>query len=275
MTDIRATKANFEAVSEPTPLFRATKASLLALVNFPTEFIDATFARFVPVVGQDIGFEATKANFVVVCKGRTAHPNIVTWTFILHAHEYYVIQTPHETLLYDFHAERWYNWGSGNDKIWNVQVGQNWNANLGALLASDQVSNVLAGDGTTSALYFLDPMLSEDYSSLGVEGKPFQRVVTGQLVTRKINDVQSLPCVDVMSSEGDTVTASNLSVELTYSDDRGHTYNSAGSLDVVLGQYSAALQWRSLGSFRAPGRLLRLTDFGGLRRIDDWTTPDG
>lgn len=275
--EVDSTKAGIVASALPVPDFYTTKAGLISIINFPTEFELATMAGIVPVTLTIQPIKVTKASVVAVVRGRNTHPNIVSWTFSLDGHEFYVLQMQQETLLYDFHAERWYCWGSGETPLWNVQVGQNWNANIGLIMSEigggERTSNILVGDGTTSMLYFLDPELSEDYSSAGEPGKKFLRVVTGQLVARGTAYVK-LPYVDVQSSEGDTVTASDLSVELLISDDQGHSYWSAGEKTVVLGQYAISLNWRSLGSYKSPGRLLKLVDHGAIVRIDDWTTPD-
>lgn len=271
------TKAGFVVADIAEINLKASKAGFVGIVNFPTEFELASKAGMVPVTLTYQTILTSKASVVAVVRGRTTHPNIVSWTFSLDGHEFYVLQMQQETLLYDFHAERWYCWGSGETPLWNVQVGQNWNANVGLIISEigggERTSNIVVGDGTTSMLYFLDPELSEDYSSAGEPGKKFLRVITGQLVARGTAYVK-LPYVDVQSSEGDTVTASDLSVELMVSDDQGHSYWSAGEKTVVLGQYAISLNWRSLGSYKSPGRLLKLVDHGAIVRVDDWTTPD-
>lgn len=204
---------------------------------------------------------------------------MLTWTFTLDDHDFLVIQLLEMTLVYDFLVEKWYTWGSGIAADgWQAARGQNWNANLGGImpdLGGYAQSNVVCGDGETGALYFLDPELAEDYSSEGDPGQPFNRTITGQISMRG-NDYVSCPGVEVTSSAGES--AGGLvdgSVELTISDDKGHSFWSAGSLTPNVSDYDFVLSWGSLGSFTGPGRLFRITDYGALARVDGLDIPDG
>jgi len=205
--------------------------------------------------------------------------HILTWTFTLDDHDFLVIQLQESTLVYDFLVAKWYVWGSGlADAVWQAARGQNWNANLGALmpdLGGYAQSNVVCGDGETGALYFLDPELAEDYSSLGVPAQPFRRVITGQIAMRG-NDYVSCPSVEVTSSAGEAESGLvDSSVLLTISDDKGHSFWSAGSRTPGVSEYDFVLSWGSLGSFTGPGRLFRITDYGALSRVDGLDMPDG
>lgn len=261
----------------PTPFVDATKLAFTAVASSTAAFVDATKFAITSVITASPLVRVTKFGYTAVVLGHNAHPNISPWTCEIDGHELVIWQLQDETIVYDFLTERWYVWGSGESPLWNPQTGQNWNANIGNLIAGlggERVSNVLCGDGSTSALYFLDPELDEDYSPLGVANVPFTRIITGQLIQRGKN-YKPLYGVQVQASDGFTVEASNLTVTLQYSDDQGVTYNSFGDRTVVLGSFAPVLDWNSLGSYRAPGRLLRLVDYGALRRVDDWTTPDG
>lgn len=260
-----------------TPEIDANKLASLVVFNFPTAFIQANKAVSLPVYRKAPEMRINKAAALVVCRGVLARPAVSPWTFTLDGHEYLVINTYNETLIYDFHAEHWYVWGSGDKPLWNPQIGQNWNANLGTIMAGLgglDTTNIVCGDGTTSALYFLDTGLDEDFSSLGDPAKPYARIITGQLVSRS-NNYTTLNGVEITASDGRTVVASDMDVTLQYSDNTGVTYDTFGNRTVIVGDFSPVLQWQSLGSFRQPGRLLRLTDYGALRRVDDWTTTDG
>lgn len=204
---------------------------------------------------------------------------VLTWAFTLDDHDFLVIQLSETTLVYDFLVQKWYSWGSGiSTDGWQAVKGQNWNANLGTIMDSlggYAQSNVICGDGETGALYFLDPELAEDYSSLGVAGQPFSRVITGQIAMRGTEFV-SCPAVDVTSSAGQSVDSLvDGTVTLTLSDDKGHSFFDAGSLTPPVGEYDFVLSWGSLGSFSGPGRLFRLTDYGVLSRVDGLDMPDG
>ena len=204
---------------------------------------------------------------------------VLTWTFTLDDHDFLVISLLDSTLVYDFHSNEWYTWGSGlEDEKWQAALGTNWGTNLGALmpgLGGNTQSNVVCGDGANGALYFLDPVLNEDDSSLGVPGQAFSRTITGQLVLRG-HDYVPCPGVELTGSTGETTGAlADGTVTLDISDDRGHTYVNAGTLTPTPGVYDVQLAWRSLGSFTGPGRLFRVTDYGALNRIDGLDVPDG
>ena len=203
---------------------------------------------------------------------------ILTWAFTLDDHDFLVIQLSSETLVYDFFSEKWYTWGSGIEADgWRAVRGQNWNANLGAImpgLGGAGQSNVVCGDEETGALYFLDPGLAEDDLFDGTPGQQFSRVITGQLALRGHSYV-SCPAVELTGSGGDAAgSIADSTVSLTISDDKGHSYWSAGSLLVDSGVYDVTLAWRSLGSFTGPGRLFRVTDYGALTRVDGLDIPD-
>ena len=77
--------------------------------------------------------------------------------------------------------------------------------------------------------------------------------------------------VQLLGSLGQTDGISDLEVELLYSDDRGDSYVSAGAITTQDDNYDIRASWRSLGSFRSPGRLFRIEDDGALKRIDSLT----
>jgi hypothetical protein len=75
--------------------------------------------------------------------------------------------------------------------------------------------------------------------------------------------------VKLAGSVGEGTFTTDLgNVYLSYSDDGGHTYNSAGACLADMGDYGTRLTWRSIGSVRYPGRLFKITDTGALARLD-------
>lgn len=275
---ILTTKATALAVARfSTPGILATKSLAYAVINFPTPKITATKAVALPVIRKTPPMTVTKAFALVVCKGRTSHPEISPWTFTFDGHTFLVIQTYNDTLVYDFMTSEWASWGGGDTGSWRARLGQNWIANLGAIsspLGGIDQTNIICGDDTTDSLYFLDPELVEDDSFDGTPGKKFMRVLTGQIAMRG-HDYQDVPAVDLAGSNGELPVGADLDVELLVSDDRGHNYWSAGINTVVPGVYDVTLSWRSLGSFTGPGRLFRFTDRGAIYRIDGLDIPDG
>jgi hypothetical protein len=267
---ITAVKAGSAAVAGESVDVLVNKAGSLALVQYPAQEIRASFAGTQSSVQHDIQIQVNKASAQVVCKGRTEFPYLLAWTFTLDGHDFYVLQLQTETLVYDFHSGMWFTWGTGSSNLWRGQIGIDWNANLGIILATlggKRVSSVLTGDYQNGALYFLDPELPEDDSSDGEEQVPFSRTVYGEIVHRG-RDYVPVAAVEVTASIGEVTNAGSTAVNLYYSDDRGHTFIDAGTIDVTVGNYDTRLDWRSLGHLKAPGRLFKLVDEGALVRID-------
>jgi hypothetical protein len=252
------------------------QARVFAIVNYPAESISATQARILAPSRRDSqAMQLTQARVLAVVRGRTSDPRVRSWTFTLDGHDYYVLRCGNQlTLIYDTHSEAWYNWGSGVSAIWRAYQGANWIG--GSKHANLYGSNIVVGDDTTGALYFLNPEADTDDDP--VDGsdttRTFERVAQGQVLTK---GYASQPCyrVELLGSIGALTDTTLTAVTLDYSDDRGANYVSAGTVDVDSGEYNARIDWRSLGSISAPGRLFRVTDYGALRRIDSLDMDDG
>lgn len=204
-----------------------------------------------------------------------SQPYIRAWGFTLDGHDYYVLNLPLETLVYDFHSGQWFNWGSESFRVWAALEGVNWYGNIGRLLSqygntavTQSLSSVLVGDNSNGSLYFLDPTLPWDSDRTGdATYNEFERYVYGQIQLRGW-DWQPCDSFQVSGSVGDDNPTSSATVQLEYSDDGGHTFIDAGTVTITEGQYNMRVEWPSLGSFQKPGRLFRITDFGALQRID-------
>lgn len=211
--------------------------------------------------------QAAQLSAHVVAKGKTQSPFSAAWSFTLDGHEYYVLQLPTQiTLVLDLATNKWYVWGNGQTDQWRARYGLNWTqANT---LSYQHGSDIVVGDDSTGTLYFLDPDYPVDdaaYNTYPVE--PFQRVVYGQTPIRGFD---AIPCfgVTISGSLGYVDDPTLTTIYLATSDDQGNTFQDHYSQDMVLGQYNQRLYWGSLGSMIAPGRLYKITDYGGLHRID-------
>jgi Neuraminidase (sialidase) len=72
--------------------------------------------------------------------------------------------------------------------------------------------------------------------------------------------------VILTASVGDD-SATDQSISLAFSDDNGVTWSQ--EFEIPLTDVSTqTLQWPALGSFAAPGRVFRITDYSGPIRID-------
>lgn len=245
-----------------------TQAFALAAANFPAEQVQATQAFAMPAVAAGNVVQVTQAFAIVAARGRVADPRVRAWTFTLDGHDFYVLRCGDiETLVYDVFAEQWYVWGSGETDVWRAITGKNWLG--GRAFANAYGSNVLVGDDSIGALYFLDPTgATDDDANDGAETpRPFTREITGQIATRSIDDI---PCygVQLIGSIGEGVPDGLTAITLYTSDDQGHTYDEHDTIDIELDEYDARAEWWSLGSFTAPGRLFKIKDTGALYRID-------
>lgn len=263
-----ASQIDVVAVGESAPDAKVSQFDALTVYNIPSESADVSQLGVNIVAESAPDAWVSQFDVIVVMSGRTANPNVIAWTYSMDDHDYYILKLGEtETLVYDFYSEQWSVWGSDDANLWAVSTGKNWLG--GRRWAETYGSNVLVGDYDTGALYFLDPYGSTDDDPVDGETTPhlFTREITGQVATRSIGVV---PChgVQLMGAIGETLESSLASVTLSTSDDQGHTYDDHGTLTVDVGDYNARVEWRSLGSFVAPGRLFKVRDYGALHRID-------
>jgi len=266
--EIRGVQGSVTAVGgfSETPTERVWSFSASAVVNYPSDSLDTQTLGISAVYRQAAQLEATSLSITAVTRGRVKAPWALAWTFTLDGHDYYVINLYDETLVYDLSQGQWYSWADASEKIWHLRYGLNWVQT--SELAFTQGSNIICGDDTTGALFFLDPDKVTDDSSLGNGLEhPFERVVYGQM---PIRGNAAVPCygVQVYGSLGEVQEPTLTAIDLEFSDDQGNTFVNCGTIDMDAGDYNQRLYWRSLGHMRQPGRLFKLTDFGGLRRLD-------
>ncbi|QDP50604.1 MAG: putative packaged DNA stabilization protein [Prokaryotic dsDNA virus sp.] len=269
--EIRSSQGRVITVTDAvsTAEVEVTQARTLGVANIPAEHIESTQARLVvPYNKKPEEIQVTQARTLAVVKGRVSDPRVRAWTFTIDGHDFYVLRLGNdETLVYDVYSEQWYVWGSSDTPLWRAYNGTNW---LGADgQAALFGSNILVGDDGNGALYFLDPDSDTDDDALdGADvQRSFKRVIQGQVTHRGYNSRRMYDVV-LEGSIGDATNEDLVTVNLSFSDDRGNTYNDAGDVTLTQGDYNTRANWRSLGSLTSPGRLLRVTDYGALRRID-------
>ena len=177
------------------------------------------------------------------------------WGFTMDGHRFYVLHLGEQgSFVYDFTSGQWAEWKTlGFTTGWNAYVGMNWGSE----------DRIIAGDRQNPTVWEINPdtFVDEDF-------KPIDRTVTA-IIPQSGFGWKTLNSVQVYASVGDPsdVTAS---IELTYSDDQGVTYEAPGDSLVVVnaGENTQQLDWMSLGSFQSPGRIIRITDRSGVARID-------
>lgn len=243
------------------------------IINFPSDAARSTQMRGAPVFRQIAQVRASQLRFMVVAAGRATTPLVRDWTYTLDGHDFYILQTRLETIVFDLTTQRSFVWGTGNSALWRAHAGLIWERPLFDAFAA---SNIVAGDDTLGVLYLLNPNASVDDNpddSRADNPIPYQRIVYGQIAVR---GRYSVPCygVEVYGSIGAIDNNNLTSVSLSTSDDRGNTFNQQGVVNVSRDVFDQRVEWLSIGQMQAPGRLFRVEDFGALARIDDFRTPD-
>ncbi len=279
-------KATLQVTSVPQPDVETSQFFVTAVANIPSAalelsgmFVTAlTSAPAAETLNSDLfvtaltgtapKVETSQLFITMIACGRTDDPQVRVWTFTLDGHDFYVIRLgTAETLVYDLYADQWYVWASGTGNIWNVYTGINWQG--GSIFAQSFGTNIIVGSDANGSLFFLDPDNSYDDDTVEGAARPreFQRELTGQVATRSID---LIPCfgVQLMGSVGEMEESGLTAVTLLTSDDQGNTYDSQGTLEIANQDFDARVDWRSLGSFGAPGRLFKIQDTGVLHRID-------
>lgn len=239
-----------------------------AITQIPAENVFVTQAVDRALVVQTPDVKVSQAVVRVLVRGRVQDPTVRAWFFPLDGHDYYVLRLGNiETLVYDTVTNEWAIYGSNDEDLWSVYTGGSWYA--GRRLGAGAGTNIVAGSDSNGSLYFLNP--NKDTDDDAVQGadlqRPFTRELTAQYVTTAGYDFT--PCYGVQlfgsvgNAEGD--------ITLSYSDDRGASYVEAGTITTAAGDPDVRVQWQSLGSMRAPGRLFKIVDDGALRRVDGFT----
>lgn len=247
---------------------QVAQLGITVVYNIPSEQTDVSQLDITYVSeeqGEANPVQISQLDIIVVYRGRAEDPAIRAWTYTLDGHDYYVLRLGmQETLVYDTHTGEWYTWADADADLWRAFDGTNW---LGAGALQVQGSNVVVGGDGNGSLYFLDPDGDlDDHPITGGEAGPFRREITGQIVMR---GYAAQPCygVELLGSIGQASSGLG-AVTLFVSDDRGASYDDCGTVEVTPGETDTRVNWLSLGSMSAPGRLFRIVDEGALKRID-------
>lgn len=176
------------------------------------------------------------------------------WWFTFDGHTFYVLDLGEEgTYVYDLTTQQWARWYTdAYAGQWNMKCGTMW----GPL-------RVVAGDSVTGQTWLLDPTQGMD------EGwRMMDHVVTGGIMLRGRVYV-GMSSLNITGSAGQiTSDDGTAEIRLRFSDDMGKTWSDPYPLVLTEGDFSDETAWRSLGSFCNPGRVLEISDTGGMIRID-------
>jgi hypothetical protein len=271
MTDVLATQSFVLGIGEESAVTKAFSSYVLALAQYPSEDV-RDYGSFVHVVGSTTNTVNVYTSVVLaVVRGADSNPKLRVWTYTLDGHDHYVLRLgTRGTLSYDTLSEQWSDLTSGISSPFGVNDGVNWNG--ATAFAGTYGSNVIVGSDSNGALFFLNPDADVDDDALeGAETpRTFERAIYTEIPT---SGYSVTPCfgIQVRGSIGSNAG----DVTLEYSDDRGNTYVSAGTVALTDEDYDTRVDWKSLGSLRAPGRIFRVTDTGALKRIDSIDLDEG
>lgn len=167
--------------------------------------------------------------------------NFTAWTFRTNRHDFYVLTTDNETLVFDLTLGTWYRW---NSYLKNV-----WEAFSGVQIEDD----IYVINQTGGSIYKLtnNPIdNSVDYIVCEVSG----------FMPNNTNNSVVCNAITLFVNYGFSSTySSGPLIELKFSDDGGATWTEyyQGSLGLK-GGYDTTVRYRSLGSFNRPGRYIEL-----------------
>lgn len=252
------------------PEVRVSQNRAMIVWNVPAEELRSSQAAIVaPYNSFAPEIRVPQSTIMVVCKGQVETPRLRAWYYTLDGHDIYVLKlgTLGKTLVFDISTGTWSWWASPDSVRWRPSIGMNWRS--AGTIPINYGSNVVVGDDSTGTLWVLNPEQGYDdpVRDDDTDPVPFERVATGQMVTKDRNFIP-VYSVDLTASLGQPSLNAN-SVTLEYSDDQGNTFVQADQPIVIEdGNYSQELSWRSLGLVRAPGRLFRITDNGSFASID-------
>ena len=245
---------------------KISQARTLAVYNFPTAATKVSQAASKGVVTLNVNTKVSQARVLAVVRGRVYNPKLRAWSFNLDGHQFYVLRLVEDkTLIYDMNTQQWSWWSSDGEDHWTVNLGFNWRtAGANPKLYG---SNIIVGDDSFGLLWALAPEQPYDENALDGVAKSFVRVAEAFQITRGRGP--GLPVYEVyLTASGGAPASVSTGVTLSYSDDVGHSYVTAGSIPVTTGDYTQEFAWRSLGQVPAPGRIYRIQDDGAFARID-------
>lgn len=174
------------------------------------------------------------------------------WSFFMDGHHFYVLAIDSVgTFVFDDVSGEWSHWYStvGNPE-WGFIRGIVWG------------SRIVGTDPDGVALWELDQDAPLD------SGTPIPRIVTGFLPHRD-TAYATLSFLRVYGSIGkpDITIPPLPSLSLRFSDDNGETWQGPFTVELSTSEQQD-VAFRSLGRVGIPGRIIELSDTGGLRRID-------
>lgn len=171
------------------------------------------------------------------------------WSFVLDGHRFYVLPLgPEGDWVLDTTTKQWSQFQTQGFDGLNFTNGVMWGI------------RIMGGDALYSNLLEMKPdaVLDDEFRTV-------EHIVTGGIPTRSRNSI-GVANFSLTASVGDDSSIS-MPISLAFSDDNGVSYSREFSIPLTdIG--TQQLTWNALGSFSAPGRIFRVTDYSGPVRID-------
>lgn len=257
---VRASEIGLEVVLGP-PQVYATRVSGLALeilAAAPLENSEGNVART-----TELALE------VAVLQTPPELSLSLAWTFSLDGHTFYVLNLGNVgTYVYDTVTQRWQNWSTqGYAPTWNFLFGQQWGI--------PPASRVVGADAASGYIWELDPSVTVDEAWRGIYHEVTAFIDARGRGAVRLDDLRVVGSVGYLDSSGPFSDSTPTAVfSMQYSDDMGTTWSEAWDVTLTEAHTHMEVAFRSLGSFKSPGRIFRFYDSGGLVRIDgaDWNT---
>lgn len=172
------------------------------------------------------------------------------WTFRANRHDFYVLTTDNETIVYDINAGNWYRWSSYRKDTWDAFSGVQINADIYVV------------NNTGPYIYKLSNSASDS-------GTDFIVCEVGGFMPNPTNNSVVCNAITLFLNYGvSSLYTSGPKVEFRFSDDAGNTWSDYyhGFLG-TRGAYDTTVRYRSLGSFNRPGRYVefRFSELTNIR----------
>lgn len=231
-----------------------SQAALLAAYG-PAETIDGRVSQGLLEAAYSAGTHNVVTNvsqgalLVAYGTGVPGTQKLAAWTFVLDGHRFYVLPLgPEGDWAYDTTTHEWCQLQTQGFPGLNFTHGVMWGL------------RVIGGDALYTYLYEMDPNQPLDEA-----WREVQHMVTGGVATRSRASIGVANFTLTASVGLDSEIDQNIS--LAYSDDNGVTWSKEFNLPLT-DVSTQTLLWSALGSYSAPGRVFRITDYSGPIRLD-------
>ena len=183
----------------------------------------------------------------------------LAWTFSMDGHTFYVLDLGNQgTFLYDVVTSQWCKFETQNSVGWNIRNGTMWWTKF--------APRVVGGDSTGPQVWEYDPTALFDDGFRDIEHAATAGIMLRSRVFVSMSELR----IAASAGELDDTTGAAY-IQLTYSDDGGQTYSAPVIVYLDVGTTPNGQQdirFPSLGAFMAPGRILQISDVGGVLRLD-------